>query len=89
MQQHVVPVICLKSGVWVANSVDPDQMHHSVATDQGLYYLRPARPKGKCGMLFLIPGWPQFYLSIFYAQLVLWTAHCTNEESQSVRMCCR
>ena len=38
-------LIYLKSPVWVANSVDPDQTPRSAASDLGLHcLLRPVRP---------------------------------------------
>ena len=33
------PVDVCKNAVWMANSVDPDQMPHTVASDQGLHCL--------------------------------------------------
>ena len=38
-QEPVYIVLCLKTAVQVANSVDSDQMLHSAASDQGLHCL--------------------------------------------------
>ena len=35
----LLPLMCIKTAKWVANSVDPDQMPHSVASKLGLQYL--------------------------------------------------
>ena len=49
------PVLCLKIAGWVANSVNPDETPHSVASHLGLYcLLRPVCPNiyGKYGIHF-------------------------------------
>ena len=70
--------MCLKTAEWVENSVDPDQMPHSVASDLGLHcLLRSVCPttKDKYGdldslliLLFLIP------------KHMLFTNHCNLKE---------
>ena len=38
--------MCLNNARWVANSIEPDQTPHSVASDLGLHcLLRPVGPK--------------------------------------------
>ena len=51
-------MLCLKIAGWVANSVDPDEMPHYVASHLGLHnLLRPVCPNtyGKYGIYSNIP----------------------------------
>ena len=64
-----LPAMCLLTAGWVANSVDPDQILHSVASDLGLLcLLRPIRVTSE-----LHRPWPTTNLILIWFNLyILW-----------------